>query len=299
MIYTVTLNPSLDYIAKTDNINIGKTNRTSDEYIVPGGKGLNVSILLSRLGVDTTALGFSAGFTGAELERLLKETGIKTDFSEAQGTTRINVKISHSEITEFNGSGVSLGKSDIENIKSKIAELKNGDWLVLSGSIPKGADAEIYKELASAAPEGVRVVVDAVGEPLRLALETKPFLIKPNRDELEDFFSVSIKTEADVILFGKKLQALGARNVLISLGEKGAVLLSEDFGIHSQLPPKGETKNTVAAGDSMIAGFIKRYEETKNFEDSLKFSVAAGSATAYSDWIAQRELIEELYNSVC
>ncbi len=298
MIYTVTLNPSLDYIAKTDNMNIGKTNRTSDEYIVPGGKGLNVSILLSRLGVDTTALGFSAGFTGAELERLLKETGIKTDFSEAQGTTRINVKISHSEITEFNGSGIELKESDIESLISKIKKIEAGDWLVLSGSIPKGADSSIYKRLAQSAKEGVKVVIDAIGEPLKTALETKPFLIKPNRDELEELFSVSIKTEADVILFGKKLQALGARNVLVSLGERGAVLLSEDFGIHSQLPPKGETKNTVAAGDSMIAGFIKCYLDTADYETALKYSVAAGSATAFSDWIAEPKLINELYSTL-
>ncbi len=298
MIYTVTLNPSLDYIAKTDVVALGKTNRTRDEYIIPGGKGLNVSILLSRLGIDTTALGFSAGFTGLELERLLEETGIKTDFSKTEGLTRINVKISSGEITEFNGSGISLKDSDIENIKSKLAALKSGDWLILSGSIPKGADEDIYKELAAAAPDGVRVIVDAVGSPLRRALEAKPFLIKPNLDELEDFFSNSIKTQADIILFGKKLQALGAKNVLISLGERGAILLSENSEIYSQKPPRGEVKNTVAAGDSMIAGFIKSYQESGDFKTALKYAVACGSATAFSDWIAGKELIDELFKTL-
>ena len=298
MIYTVTLNPSLDYVAKADSIALGKTNRTRDEYIVPGGKGLNVSILLSRLGIPTTALGFSAGFSGKELERLLKTTGIATDFSESEGFTRINVKLSADGITEFNGSGIKLRENDIKSLISKIENIEPGDWLVLSGSIPKGANGDIYKRLAMSAKEGVKVVIDAVGEPLKSALEAKPFLIKPNKDELEELFEVFIKTEADVILFGKKLQALGARNVLISLGEKGAVLLSEDYGIYVQAPPKGEAKNTVAAGDSMIAGFIKKYEQTKDFEDSLKYAVASGSATAYSDWIGEPELIEKLYRTI-
>ncbi len=295
MIYTVTLNPSLDYVAACDTLNFGKTNRTKDEYIVPGGKGLNVSILLSRLGADTAAFGFTGGFTGKELQRLLLEENIKCDFSEADGNTRINVKLSSDEITEFNASGISLDSDKINALTDKIKTLKSGDWLCLSGSIPKGADNGIYKRLAEAVPQGVKVVIDAVGEPLKASLSTKPFLIKPNRDELCDLFGVEIETNEDIIIYAKKLQEMGAQNVLVSLGGDGAILITENGETYTQKAPNGKPVNTVAAGDSMIAGFIYRYIETENFEDSLKFSAAAGSATAFSKWIAERELVLELY----
>ena len=195
MIYTITLNPSLDYVAYTDSFERGKTNRTRDEYIVPGGKGLNVSVLLSRLGDETTALGIKGGFTGDELVRLLKKENINCSFWQADGNTRINVKLSGNEITEFNGSGVSLRKEDISALKNRLSELKEGDWLCLSGSIPNGADNTIYLELASSVKEGVKVVVDASGEPLRAALSAKPFLIKPNIDELGELFGKKITTK--------------------------------------------------------------------------------------------------------
>lgn len=295
MIYTVTLNPSLDYVAFTDTFNYGKTNRTKDEYIVPGGKGLNVSILLSRLGSDTAATGFIGGFTGIELERLLKNEGIQCDFTEVEGNTRINVKLNSGEITEFNASGVSLDSQTINLLKEKLKTLKSGDWLCLSGSVPKGADSGIYRDLAVCVPQGVKVVIDAVGEPLKAALKAKPFLIKPNLDELCDLFDVEIKTQADIILYAKKLQQMGAVNVLVSLGKDGALLLCENGEVYTQKAPKGQTVNTVAAGDSMIAGFIHRYIKTDNYADSLKFATASGSATAFSKWIAEKELVEKLY----
>ncbi len=295
MIYTVTLNPSLDYVAFTDTFNYGKTNRTKNEYIVPGGKGLNVSILLSRLGEDTTATGFVGGFTGDELVRLLKNEGIKCDFSKVEGNTRINVKLSGDDITEFNASGVSLDDNTINTLKEKLKTLKSGDWLCLSGSVPKGAENTIYRDLALCVPEGVKVVIDAVGEPLKSALTAKPFLIKPNMDELCDLFGVEIKTQADIILYAKKLQQMGAVNVLVSLGKDGALLLCESGDVYTQEAPSGKTVNTVAAGDSMIAGFIHRYIKTDNYADSLKYAVASGSATAFSKWIAEKELVEKLY----
>lgn len=298
MIYTVTLNPSLDYVAYTDTLDFGKTNRTKDEYIVPGGKGLNVSILLSRLGSDTAATGFIGGFTGNELKRLLMNEGISCDFTEVDGNTRINVKLNSGEITEFNASGISLDTDKINALKEKLSALQQGDWLCLSGSIPKGADNTIYKNLASCVPSGVKVVIDAVGEPLKASLSARPFLIKPNLDELCELFSADIKAQDDIVLYTQKLQQMGARNVLVSLGKDGALLLDEDGSIHCQGTPKGKTVNTVAAGDSMIAGFIHKYTETKDYADSLKFAVAAGSATAFSKWIAQKELVFKLYESI-
>lgn len=298
MIYTLTLNPSLDYVAFSDTFNIGKTNRTKNEYIVPGGKGLNVSILLSRLGNCTTALGFSGGFTGKELERLLTLEKINCDFQEVPDNTRINIKLSGNEITEFNGSGISLSEKDILALCEKIGKLKSGDWFCLSGSIPKGADNDIYLRLALCAKEGVKIVVDAIGEPLKESLIAKPFLIKPNIDELCDFFDVEIKTKEEIELYAKKLQEMGAQNVLVSLGQKGAMLVDMNGNTHFQPSPKGQVINTVGAGDSMIAGFIHRYSETADFSDSLKFAVASGSATAFSTWLAQPKSIEELYKSL-
>jgi len=299
MVYTVTLNPSLDYVMKVEHPAFNKTNRSYGEYIVPGGKGLNISILLSRLRISTTALGFVAGFTGCELQRLLQKEGLNCDFTMVdKGFTRINVKLSSGEITEFNGSGIEVGEQHISALTNKIKKLKSGDWLCLSGSIPKGAKPSIYKELSKAAPKGVKIVLDTVEKSFTQALETKPFLVKPNREELEDIFGKSIKTESDVILFGMKLKALGAQNVLISLGGDGAVLLSSDGEIHTAKVPKGTPKNTVAAGDSMIAGFIKEFESSADFGSSLNFSVASGSATAYSDWLADSQLIDKLFKEM-
>ena len=298
MIYTVTLNPSLDYVAYTDTFDFGKTNRTKDEYIVPGGKGLNVSILLSRLGSETSATGFIGGFTGNELKRLLKDEGIKCDFTEVEENTRINVKLNSGEITEFNASGISLDNNKINALKEKLSTLKSGDFLCLSGSIPKGADVAIYKDLATCVPNGVKVVIDAIGETLKASLTVKPFLIKPNLDELCELFGADIKTEDDIIGYAKKLQQTGARNVIVSLGKDGALLLAENGEVFTQKAPLGKTVNTVAAGDSMIAGFIHRFIETNDFADALKFAVSAGSATAFSKWIAEKELVYKLYKTI-
>lgn len=297
MIYTVTLNPSLDYVAFTDTMAIGKTNRTKNEYIVPGGKGINISILLSRLGLSTTALGFAGGFTGEKLKDLLKSENINCDFSKIDADTRINVKLSCGDITEFNGSGAALGENDIESLKNKIKSLQNGDWLCLSGSVPSGVNADIYKQLALCTPKGVNIIIDTVGKPLLEALETKPFLIKPNIDELCDIFNAEIGID-NIETYAKKLQDMGALNVLISCGKDGAFLLDNKGKTYFQTAPKGNAVNTVAAGDSMIAGFIAEYIKTQNFESSLKFATACGSATAFSKWLADKEMIEKIYNGI-
>ncbi|MBR3908835.1 MAG: 1-phosphofructokinase [Clostridia bacterium] len=297
MIYTITLNPSLDYIAFTDSINLGKTNRTRDEYIVPGGKGINIPILLSRLGVPTTALGFAGGFTGDKLIKLLENENINCDFSKLDSDTRINFKLSCGEITEFNGSGATLSVSDIESIKTKIKTLQSGDWLCLSGSVPNGVKSDIYKELALCVPTGIKVVVDTAGKPLLKSLDTKPFLIKPNIDELCDIFACEISID-NIEIYAKKLQKMGAKNVMVSCDKDGAFLLDMNGNTHFQKAPQGNAVNTVAAGDSMIAGFIKHYLDTESFAESLKFAVACGSATAFSKWIAKKEMIYTVYENM-
>lgn len=296
MVYTVTLNPSLDYNAKAVSSNTGKTNRTYGEFIVPGGKGLNVSIMLSRLGVSTTAFGFSAGFTGEELKRLMKEQGCNSDFiTLANGFTRINVKLISDTVTEFNGSGATISATDIDNLKSKISTLSPYDTLVLSGSIPKGVDEDIYLVLASAAPKGTQVIIDTCGEPLSRSLAISPFLIKPNIDELCDLFNRSIESREDIVKSSKTLQNMGAQNVLVSLGEKGAILVTADGKEYYCDAPVGSFVNTVGAGDSMVAGFIAEYKKSKNEGKALKFAVACGSATAYSPWLADTDTINKLY----
>lgn len=300
MIYTVTLNPALDYTADATSFFPGKTNRTQNEYVVPGGKGLNVSIILERLGDKTTSLGFYSGFTGHELIRLMEEMNCKCDFSEVEkGFTRINVKLQTSRgITEFNGSGIAISAEDTEKLKTKISSLKEGDWLVLSGSVPKGMSTDIYKELAMAAPSGVKTVIDTSGIPLSSSLEARPFLIKPNTDEISELFKKPVETFEDISLYAVKLKEMGARNVMVSMDSRGAVLFTENGEIYTSLPPEGKVLNTVGAGDSSIAGFIHKYSESENMEESLKFAVSSGSATAYSPWLAEAKLIYELYQKM-
>ncbi len=296
MVYTVTLNPSLDYNAQVETLNFGKTNRTFGEYIVPGGKGINVSIILARLGIKTTAFGFCAGFTGNELKNLMANQGCACDFIDLnKGFTRINVKLVSNQVTEYNGSGISITSDDIEQLKNKISHLCENDVLVLSGSLPKGVSEDAYYKLALVAPKGVKVIIDTTGKPLKHALNSNPFLIKPNIDELNEFFGINISNMEDVVKYAKLLQNMGAQNVLVSMDEKGAVLVTYDGKEFYCDTPAGNFKNSVGAGDSMVAGFICEYSKSENMGKSLKFSVASGSATAYSDWLAQKDDIIKLY----
>lgn len=298
MVYTVTLNPSLDYTAKAMSNEIGKTNRTTDEYITPGGKGLNVSIMLSRLGIPTTAFGISAGFTGNELKRLMQKEGCSCDFTEIDGLTRINVKLLSNEVTEFNGSGITLNLEIVNEICEKISKLNPSDFLVLAGSIPNGADTDIYYKLCKSAKKDTNIIIDTNGEPLKKALNAEPFLIKPNIDELCDLFEVNIENQSDIIKYSKLLQGMGAQNVLVSLGDKGAILVTAEGKEYYCDTPAGNLQNSVGAGDSMVAGFIAEYLKSHDMGKALKLGVAAGSATAFSPWLADADMIYEILDLI-
>jgi len=297
MIYTITLNPSLDYFVTVDSLEAGRTNRTNSERMLPGGKGINVSIVLKNLGIANTALGFAAGFTGREIIRLLEEEGIRTDLIMLpEGYSRINLKIQNMEGTEINGIGPDIPAAGMEQLKAKIAQLTDGDSLVLAGSIPKGVSPDIYKEMIQLTEDkNVSVVVDATGEVLRQILPCRPFLIKPNHHELGELFGVELKERKDVIPYARKLQEEGARNILVSLAGKGAVLLTEDGQILEMDTPKGQYVNGVGAGDSMVAGFLAGWQEQRNYQHAFRLAVCAGSASAYSENLAGKSEIEALW----
>lgn len=296
MIYTVTLNPSLDYFVTVDNFALGKTNRTGEEQMLPGGKGLNVSMVLKNLGVDNTALGFTAGFVGREIVRRIGEMGIHTQLiTLEEGNSRINVKLKNIEGTEINGMGPDIPKQYLDQLMARISNMADGDYLVLAGSIPSTVPNSIYKDMMIALKErGVEVIVDATGELLRQVLPHKPFLIKPNNHELGALFGVELHTRAEVIPYAKKLQEEGARNVLISMAGKGAVLVAEDGRVFEMDAPRGELKNGVGAGDSMVAGFLAGWLEQRDYEFAFKMGVCTGSASAFSEKLATRPEVEAL-----
>ncbi len=291
MIYTVTFNPSLDYVIFVDDFENGKINKTSTESIFAGGKGINVSWVLSELGVESTALGFVAGFTGKELESRVQAKGIQTDFIHIkEGSTRINVKLNSHEETEINGQGPIVSEDELGQLIDKISCLKVDDILIISGSVCRGVSQNIYADIVKVCKEKeVRVVVDASSTLLWNALEYQPFLIKPNQHELGDIFNREITTQEEIIFYGKELQNRGAKNVLISAGGDGAVLIAEDGEIYEMKAPKGTVINSVGAGDSMVAGFIAGYMKTGDYEKSLQLGVYAGSATAFSEGLATKE----------
>lgn len=260
MVYTITLNPAIDYILQVENLKLGKINRTDTEKIFPGGKGLNVSIVLKNLGIENTAIGFIAGFTGEELKKEIEDRGIKTDFIKVnKGITRINVKINSKEETAINGKGPQIEEEDIKELLNKIEGIQKEDMVVISGNIPKGINNNIYEIICNKLEKKqIPFIVDATRELLINVLKNKPFLIKPNKEELEETFKTKIKTKEEIILHAKKLQQMGAQNVLISLGGDGAILVDSKEKIYYLKAPKGKVINTVGAGDSMIAGFLAR-----------------------------------------
>lgn len=300
MIYTVTLNPSLDYIVSVDDFRLGMTNRTSTETILPGGKGINVSMVLKNLGVESTALGFTAGFTGREICRKVEQTGVKAEFIQlSEGISRINLKLKSIDGTEINGAGPKVSRKDLESLMKRLDGLAKGDTLVLAGSIPASIPDSVYKDIL----EGLRdrevtVVVDATGDLLRSVLEYRPFLIKPNNHELGDLFDVKLKYREEVIPYAKKLQTMGAMNVLVSMGEEGAVLAAADGRIYESPPPQGILVNSVGAGDSMVAGFLVSWMEQKDYGHAFYLGVSAGSASAYSETLAARDQVEALYRKL-
>ncbi len=300
MIYTVTFNPSLDYIASVDDFTLGQVNRTSFELMYPGGKGVNVSIVLRNLGVDSTALGFTAGFTGAEIERLLGEQDISTDFIKIrEGISRINVKLRSNEESEINGMGPVISEEAIESLYQKLDALQKGDILVLAGSIPSSMPETMYMDIMKYMEgRGVEVVVDATRDLLVNVLEYGPFLIKPNNHELGEIYGVTLNTKEEVLPYARKLQERGARNVLVSMAGEGALLLTEDGAVFQSKPPAGKVKNSVGAGDSMVAGFLAGYLESGSYEKAFYMGLCTGSASAFSDELATRPEVERLLGSL-
>lgn len=296
MINTITLNPSLDYVVKVDNFQADALNRSSDEQIYAGGKGINVSIVLKNLGVDNTALGYVAGFTGDEILRQIKEHNVNCDFVKLQnGMSRINVKLkSHGE-TEINGAGPDITQKDLESLYEKVSKLEKGDFLILSGSIPKSVPDDIYESIMkSLLDKEVEFIVDATKDLLLKVLKYGPFLIKPNHHELAEMFDVELKSDEDIIKYGKKLQEMGAKNVLISMAGDGAILLPQNGEAIKREVPKGILKNSVGAGDSMVAGFLCGYLKNRNLDEAFKMGVATGSASAFSEELATKEEVENL-----
>ena len=296
MIYTITLNPSIDYIVRLDKLVTGITNRTSSEEYYYGGKGINVSLVLAELGLDSTAFGFVAGFTGKAIENGIRNDHIITDFIKLkEGISRINIKIKAGEETEINGQGPHITEQELERLLQKIDRLSNGDTLVLAGSIPNTMPDDVYERMMERIRfKSVRIVVDATKKLLVNSLKYKPFLIKPNRQELSEIFDVEVKTEDDIERYAKELQKLGARNVLISLGGEGAMLIDENGKKYKAGVMKEKVLNTVGSGDSMVAGFVAGYEKSGDYAYALKLGSVCGNATAFLPGLATKEKIEEL-----
>ena len=300
MIYTVTFNPSLDYIVSVKDFKLGLTNRTDSELMLPGGKGINVSIVLKNLGIDNTALGFVAGFTGEEVVKRLEKFGVKNGFLEIpEGFTRINVKLKSIDGTEINGQGPSISEEKIEQLMTRLDEMGEGDVLFLSGSIPASMPDDTYQKIMERLKgKGVLISVDATQELLLKVLPYHPFLIKPNNHELGEIFGVELKTRESVVPYGKKLQEMGAENVLVSMAGEGAVLIASDGQGYDAPAPKGILKNGVGAGDSMVAGFMAGWLERKEYQHAFYMGVAAGSASAFSEQLAVKEEIDQVYEQV-
>lgn len=296
MIYTVTFNPSLDYVIQVDKLVPGEINRTTHEAVYPGGKGNNVSVILSNLGHSSKALGFTAGFTGEALENMLKEFGCDTAFIRLpEGSTRINVKINAGEETEINGQGPVITEEAQQALFEQLDALKEEDILVLAGSIPNTLPSDIYERiLEHLQGRGIHFVVDATKDLLLKVLKYHPFLIKPNNHELGEMFGVTLKTRDEIVTYAKKLQEMGAENVLVSMAGDGAILLTEDGVIYEAKPPKGKVLNSVGAGDSMVAGFLTGYLNTGEYEKAFRLGVVTGSATAFQYWLATKEDIVAL-----
>lgn len=298
MIYTVTFNPSLDYILDLPELDMNQVNRTSGERILPGGKGINVSIVLHNLGVDNKAICFTSGFTGDALKTLLQQRDMNADFIDLEeGLTRINVKLRSGGETEINGQGPEIKSENIAELYEKLGYLDEEDYLVLAGSLPDTMPSTTYMDIMQMLQyNNSRIIVDATGDLLLNVLPYKPFLIKPNNHELGKIFDVEITTKEAAIKYARLLMERGARNVLVSMSSEGAVLVTEDGRVFEADAPQGEVKNSVGAGDSMLAGFLAGYIECEDFERAFKMGICAGSASAFSEEMATREEVMELYS---
>lgn len=299
MIYTVTLNPAIDYVVHPVLFSLGATNRSLKEEIYVGGKGINVSLVLKELGVESRILGFTAGFTGAVIEEEISKSGLKSNFVRLKnGFSRINVKIKSENESEINGCGPKISEEEENEFLKTFDDVKDGDTLILSGSVPPSASSNIYEKiLRSISERQIKLVVDASGKTLLDTLKYSPFLIKPNESEIEETFGVKLRSENDIISYAEKLKNMGAKNVLVSRAEKGAILIDEYGKVHFSKACKGEVKNSVGAGDSMVAGFIVGTLKG-DFDFALKLGIAAGAATAFSNGLATKGKILSLLETL-
>ena len=299
MVYTVTFNPAIDYVVRVKEILVGATNHSEREEIYFGGKGINVSVVLKELGVDSRALGFTAGFTGEAIEKGIADLGVDTDFVHLKtGNSRINVKLKSKEETEINGQGPHIDDESVVALFKKLDALTDGDTLILAGSIPSSLPSDIYEKiLERLSNKKIRVVVDATKDLLLNVLKFKPFLVKPNNHELGDMFGVKLETDQEIEKYARKLQDMGAVNVLISMAGEGSMLIDETGKMHRMGVCKGKVKNSVGAGDSMVAGFTAGIQ-SGDYEYALKLATAAGGATAFSDGLATIDKITELFNTL-
>lgn len=298
MIYTLTLNPSIDYVVSLEEVNFGELNRIQEEHFLTGGKGINVSRVLNNLGHQSTALGFIGGFTGQFVSNELAAEEIKKDFIEIEEPTRINIKLKTAQETEINSQGPSIDQKSAQALLDKIALLEAGDLVVIAGSKARNLPEDYYQQIIQAIKAAdAEFVIDTTGEELRDALQHNPFLVKPNDVELAELYGVTLNTEADYVQYGQKLIEEGARFAIVSLGGKGAILFSEE-GIYRGSSPKGTVKNTVGAGDSMVAGFVGTYQETKDPLEAFKIALASGSATAFTEDLATGQEIKDLISKI-
>ncbi|MCT8975441.1 1-phosphofructokinase [Clostridium sp. CX1] len=298
MIYTVTFNPSIDYVIDVEEFEKGKVNRVTKEYKYAGGKGINVSRVLKNLDIQSRALGFIGGFTGRFIVDSLKSQGVETDFIEVSGDTRINVKLKSKEETEINGAGPEIDEEALNRLFKKIDKLSSKDFLVLAGNVQKSLPMDIYSIIQQkCSHKAVKVVVDTTGEALIATLKFNPFLIKPNNHELEEIFNVKINSKEELIHYGNELKEKGAENVVISMASEGALLICNEGVFHASAP-KGIVKNSVGAGDSLIAGFIASYSEKSSLVEALKFGAATGSATAFSMDLCKMEDVKKLLTEI-
>lgn len=298
MIYTVTLNPSIDYIVHVQQLQIGGLNRMNRDLKLPGGKGINVSRILNRLGTDTTVLGFAGGFTGRFIEDCLREESLRTDFVHIAGDTRINIKLKHGEETEINGQGPDIGEAEKEALFGKLSSLESGDIVVLSGSVPPSLGDDFYGRLIDACKQrDAEFVIDTTGKALLEALPHRPLLVKPNHHELGELFGTTLESKEEIVIHGQKLLELGAQHVLVSMAGEGAFLIAKEGIFHANVP-SGKVRNSVGAGDSMIAGFLGGMARSGDLLEAFRTGVACGSATAFSDDLAEKSLIEDLLPKV-
>lgn len=300
MVYTVTFNPALDYVMNVEKLSTDDINRTESEELYYGGKGINVSAILSRLNIPTVALGFTAGFTGEKLREMMNDDGIKNDFVELNsGFTRINVKVKYGKELDINANGPEITADKIKELFRKLKHLNNGDYLVLAGSVPASLPDDLYsKILEELSDRNINIVVDTTGNQLLNVLKYKPFLIKPNHHELGEIFGQKMDTTEKITEYAKKLQEMGAVNVLVSRGGDGAVLVDDHGTVHPASAVKGKLVNSVGCGDSMVAGFIAGYITNKSYSEALKLAVASSAATAFSKELAKADEIYKIYKNL-